>query len=88
MGFTEIAAFAGQTQLPLGSEEELGGLPQSVAPVQRADRISSLDVLRGSALLGILLLGILILMISPAQSSSTTYLSLCRSLPSLAHTRT
>jgi hypothetical protein len=58
MGFTEIAAFAGQTQLPLGSEEELGGPPQSVAPVQRADRIFSLDVLRVSALLGILMLNI------------------------------
>jgi uncharacterized protein len=58
MASTEIAAFAGQTRLPLGSEEELGGPPQPVAPVQRADRISSLDVLRGFALLGILMLNI------------------------------
>jgi uncharacterized protein len=59
MASTEISALAGQTQLPLGSEEKLGGRPpRSIAPVQRAERISSLDVLRGLALLGILVLNI------------------------------
>lgn len=44
--------------LPPGSEEELAGPPRAVAPVKQAERIASLDVLRGFALLGILMLNI------------------------------
>jgi uncharacterized protein len=40
------------------SKDELGGAPPAVVPVQRAARISSLDALRGFALLGILMLNI------------------------------
>ena len=44
--------------LPPGTEEKLAGPPRTVAPVKRAERISSLDILRGIALLGILMLNI------------------------------
>ncbi|HEY4046013.1 MAG TPA: DUF418 domain-containing protein [Acidobacteriaceae bacterium] len=53
-----ISAFEVETRLSPGSEEELGGPPRAVAPVKRAERISSLDILRGFALLGILMLNI------------------------------
>jgi uncharacterized protein len=55
---TESFAPAVEILLPPGSEEELAGPPRAVAPVKRAERISSLDVLRGFALLGILMLNI------------------------------
>ena len=46
-------------QLPPGAPEELAGPPQEVvAPVSRQERISSLDVVRGCALMGILLMNI------------------------------
>jgi uncharacterized protein len=38
----------------LGSDEELAGPPRTVNPIQRRERISSMDILRGFALLGIL----------------------------------
>ncbi len=45
---------------PLSSDidEELAGPPRAVAPVRRPERISSIDVLRGFALLGILMVNI------------------------------
>jgi uncharacterized protein len=46
------------TSLPTGADEELGGPPRETAPTQRSERISSVDVLRGFALLGILVVNI------------------------------
>ena len=46
------------TMLPEGANEELAGPPHAIAPVQRAERVASVDVLRGFALLGILLMNI------------------------------
>jgi uncharacterized protein len=40
------------------SEEELAGPPRATVPTKRAERISSLDVLRGFSLLGILVVNI------------------------------
>jgi hypothetical protein len=40
------------------SEEELVGPPQTAVPTKRGERISSLDVLRGFSLLGILAVNI------------------------------
>lgn len=59
MASTETLPASSETRLPYGSEEELAGPPRSeLAPVVRGDRISSLDILRGFALLGILVLNI------------------------------
>ncbi len=44
-----------EANLPVGSDEELAGPPHT-APVMRAERISSIDTLRGFALLGILVM--------------------------------
>jgi uncharacterized protein len=41
--------------LPPGANEELAGPPHQMQPTQRQERISSMDVLRGVALLGILI---------------------------------
>jgi uncharacterized protein len=45
---------------PLSKEtdEELAGLPPVISPVRRLERVSSIDVLRGFALLGILMVNI------------------------------
>lgn len=44
--------------VPAGANEELAGPPHAMVPVQRAERLASLDTLRGFALLGILLMNI------------------------------
>jgi len=44
-----------QVSVPAGTDEELAGPPRQLAPTGRQERISSVDVLRGVALLGILL---------------------------------
>jgi uncharacterized protein len=44
--------------LPSGQPEELAGPAHTPAPVSRQERISSVDALRGFALLGILLMNI------------------------------
>src|SRR5580698_6695997 len=43
-----------EARIPFAADEELAGPPYFPAPVKRTERISSLDVLRGFALLGIL----------------------------------
>ena len=48
--------------------------PEAVAPVTRTDRIPSLDVLRGVALLGILLLNILVFAMPDIASANPTLL--------------
>lgn len=58
MATAEISPIPAEAQIPYGSEEELAGPARATAPVQRGERISSLDVLRGFALLGILMLNI------------------------------
>jgi uncharacterized protein len=58
MSSTETFLLPVETSLAPGSEEELAGPARATAPAQRAERISSLDVLRGFALLGILMLNI------------------------------
>ena len=68
--------------VPVGTEEELAGPPHVVAPVQRAERISSIDTLRGFALLGILPMNIQYFsMIGAAYFNPTAYgnLSACDS---------
>ncbi|WP_158794733.1 DUF418 domain-containing protein [Granulicella sp. L60] len=45
-----------ETYLPVGTNEELAGPPHIVSPIRRTERISSIDTLRGFALLGILVL--------------------------------
>ena len=49
-----------EAALPAGTPEELAGPPEPVqfAPVAREERINSLDVLRGTALMGILIMNI------------------------------
>jgi uncharacterized protein len=51
-----------EAPLPFGTPEELAGPPEPVqpqfAPVAREERINSLDVLRGTALMGILIMNI------------------------------
>ncbi|HEX4170524.1 MAG TPA: DUF418 domain-containing protein [Bryobacteraceae bacterium] len=47
-----------EAAVSLGSDEELAGPPRVATPTKRGDRISSLDVLRGFALLGILVVNI------------------------------
>lgn len=47
-----------EAPISAGGNEELAGPPRFVAPVKRKDRISSIDVLRGFALLGILMVNI------------------------------
>jgi uncharacterized protein len=49
-----VSAGLSETQIPFAADEELAGPPHLPALVKRAERISSLDVLRGFALLGIL----------------------------------
>jgi uncharacterized protein len=51
-----VTASAGlsEARAPFAADEELAGPAHLPAPVKRAERISSLDVLRGFALLGIL----------------------------------
>ncbi|ADV82606.1 DUF418 domain-containing protein [Terriglobus saanensis] len=44
--------------LPAGANEELAGPPHAVAPVDREERISSIDMLRGFSLMGILVMNI------------------------------
>jgi uncharacterized protein len=57
---TPLAVSAGlsEAQLPFAADEELAGPPHRPAPVKRAERISSVDVLRGFALLGILVVNV------------------------------
>lgn len=47
-----------ETPVSSFSEEELAGPPRVVAPIRRGERISSLDMLRGFSLLGILVVNI------------------------------
>jgi uncharacterized protein len=47
-----------KTRLPLETDEELAGPPHVLTPVSRQQRISSMDVLRGFALLGILIMNV------------------------------
>ena len=57
----DVAAVFDEASVPGGTNQELGGpapRPSSAGPVARADRISSMDVLRGFALMGILLMDI------------------------------
>ncbi len=49
---------AATAPIPAGVNEELAGPPHGVAPVVRAERLASVDTLRGFALLGILLMNI------------------------------
>ena len=45
--------------VPLGTNEELAGPPpEAVAPVRQPERVSSVDTLRGFALMGILIMNI------------------------------
>ena len=47
------------TAVPVGTEEELAGPPpEVVAPVRQQERVSSVDTLRGFALMGILIMNI------------------------------
>ncbi|WP_158792793.1 hypothetical protein [Granulicella sp. L60] len=50
--------FPSETYLPEGANEELAGPPRAVAPVNRAERMASIDTLGGFALLGILVLNL------------------------------
>ena len=54
------AGFSAVQEAPvsLRSEEELAGPPRVATPTKRGERIASLDVLRGFALLGILMVNI------------------------------
>jgi uncharacterized protein len=58
MGSTSVSF--DEAALPAGTPEELAGPPEPVqfAPVARQERINSLDVLRGFALMGILIMNI------------------------------
>ena len=47
-----------ESSLPAGAPEELAGPPHRIAPVTRGERISTIDTLRGFALLGILAMNI------------------------------
>ncbi len=58
MASATSSALASDTRLLPGSDEELAGPPRAIAPVKRAERISSIDALRGVALLGILMVNI------------------------------
>ena len=52
------AATFDNREIPAGAPEELAGPPHAVRPVARGERISSVDTLRGFALLGILAMNI------------------------------
>ena len=52
MSIVSFSAGLAEAQLPLEDDKELAGPPCTATPVQRAERISSLDILRGFALLG------------------------------------
>jgi uncharacterized protein len=54
---TDIAA-ADATLVPAGTPEELAGPGYVAAPVTRQDRVSSIDMLRGFSLMGILVMNI------------------------------
>lgn len=58
MSNISASTLSADAQLPPGADEELAGPPHAMAPVSRAERISSMDVLRGFALLGILMVNI------------------------------
>jgi uncharacterized protein len=61
MGSTALTPdlISDQTPLPVGTPEELAGPPETAtAPVREAERISSVDVLRGVSLMGILIMNI------------------------------
>ena len=49
---------AGTAVVPAGTPEELAGPAYGVAPVTRQDRVSSIDVLRGFSLMGILVMNV------------------------------
>src|SRR6187402_2606960 len=54
----DAALTADTMPVPEGANEELAGPPHGTAPVKREERVGSVDVLRGFALLGILLMNI------------------------------
>jgi hypothetical protein len=58
MAYTTSSTLAMNTQRLPGTDEELAGPPRAIAPVRRAERISSIDAVRGVALLGILMVNI------------------------------
>src|SRR5258707_9076850 len=57
MGSVDVATLD-TTEVPTGTPEELAGPAYSAAPVTRQDRVSSIDVLRGFSLMGILVMNI------------------------------
>ncbi len=58
MAYTTSPTLVLDTQRLSGSNEEVAGPPRAIAPVRRAERISSIDAVRGVALLGILMVNI------------------------------
>jgi uncharacterized protein len=58
MANTTFSTLALDTQRLPRTDEELAGHPRAIAPVKREERISSIDAVRGVALLGILMVNI------------------------------
>jgi uncharacterized protein len=58
MTLTKDATSGLERFIAANANEELGGPPRVAAPIMRTERISSLDIIRGIAMLGILVLNI------------------------------